>query len=689
MRAPDQKAPALEWALFYASLGWEVFPIRPQTKNGFYRYPEYANPEGGSVYSWKAQASKDPERIRRYWSEHPEAGIGMATGQRSGGVYVLDLDKPKEGRTQGGVHHLHEWEKEHGQTLNVNTAVSRTGSGGTQVFYHCTERPRISGTASGAGAAAIYPGYGVDTRGDGNFVVLPPSIHPNGTAYAWRRSPADFPVKAPNAAVLEYWTGDRSSPTGSEHGEHFDLPELIGEGSRTQTLVRYAGSVVSRAPGLSEEELRALVRLVNETHCRPPLSDRELEREVLGSVAKFKAREAAKDFGGGAPDPEPEPVPDTDDYAGRTAAAALESFWRDTGNLAEPIPTGFPLLDEFFDGGLYPGLYILGAVSSLGKTTFVLQIADQIAKAGTDVLIFSLEMSRAELMSKSLSRLTAQISAKLEGESVASLVNLDRIPNAKTARALTDPRRIMNYRPEERDLVEAASVAYREMGIRIWIDEGPKGGDVDSAYIRKRVEEHISITGRRPVVFVDYLQIMGGDPHLTDKQKTDRDVKALRTIGRDNRLPVFAISSFNRENYSQEVSMTAFKESGAIEYSSDVLLGLQPQGMEEGKDKAKDNQQRVEKTKRLQVRPLELKVLKQRSAATGRRISYNYTPAFNVFEEGDESFAPERPKRTRQKAAPAAPLLERIAEALGLLVRDRLLDQENPFTKAEEDLDDF
>ena len=70
------------------------------------------------------------------------------------------------------------------------------------------------------------------------------------------------------------------------------------------------------------------------------------------------------------------------------------------------IPTGFDQLDEALDGGLFEGLYIIGAISSLGKTTFTLQIADQIAKSGEDVLIFSLEMSRSELMAKSISRET-------------------------------------------------------------------------------------------------------------------------------------------------------------------------------------------------------------------------------------------------------------------------------------------
>ena len=68
------------------------------------------------------------------------------------------------------------------------------------------------------------------------------------------------------------------------------------------------------------------------------------------------------------------------------------------------ISTGFDALDGLLDGGLYPGLYFIGAISSLGKTTLALQIADNIAKAGHGVLIFSLEMSTSELMAKTISR---------------------------------------------------------------------------------------------------------------------------------------------------------------------------------------------------------------------------------------------------------------------------------------------
>ena len=99
--------------------------------------------------------------------------------------------------------------------------------------------------------------------------------------------------------------------------------------------------------------------------------------------------------------------------------------------------------------------------------------------------------------------------------------------------------------------------------------------------MRDIVQSHINQTGRKPVVFVDYLQIIApADVHATDKQNTDINTFELKEISRDYGIPVFAISSFNRENYLEPVSMTSFKESGAVEYSSDVLFGLQYAGME-------------------------------------------------------------------------------------------------------------
>lgn len=279
------------------------------------------------------------------------------------------------------------------------------------------------------------------------------------------------------------------------------------------------------------------------------------------------------------------------------------------------IHTGFPKLDVALDGGLFEGLYILGAITSLGKTSFALQVADQIAQLGRDVLIFSLEMARSELMAKSISRWTL----------LDCLAGKASVSNAKTARGITDGKRHQHYSETEHQLIRRAVDVYGRYAGRLYIHEGI--GDIGVDQIRGAVEQHIRFTDNRPVVLVDYLQILAPyNERFSDKQNTDKAVLELKRVSRDHKIPVIGISSFNRQNYKEAVTMEAFKESGAIEYSSDVLLGLQLDGA--GK---KDFDATAEKRKT--PRQVEMVVLKNRNGAVGERIGMEYYPMFNYFKE--------------------------------------------------------
>ena len=290
-------------------------------------------------------------------------------------------------------------------------------------------------------------------------------------------------------------------------------------------------------------------------------------------------------------------------------------------------PTGFSELDKELDGGLYPGLYILGAISSLGKTTLMLQIADQIAAQGYDVLYFSLEMAATELMSKSISRHTFKL---CQGDK----------SKAKTARGITTASRYGGYSKAEKQLIDAAIVAYSEYAGNIYLYEGI--GDIGVMQIRQEVAEHKKLTGNTPIVFVDYLQILAPyDMRASDKQNTDKAVLELKRLSRDFKTPVFAVSSFNRDNYANEVNMAAFKESGAIEYGSDVLLALQPQGMKPGStaNDQKHNIALVKKCKASRERSVEAVILKNRNGKTGGKVGFIYYALFNCFEQ-DYGFKP-------------------------------------------------
>ena len=277
------------------------------------------------------------------------------------------------------------------------------------------------------------------------------------------------------------------------------------------------------------------------------------------------------------------------------------------------IPTGFAELDKVLDDGLYDGLYILGAISSLGKTSFLLQMADQIAQNGQDVLVFSLEMAKSELMAKSISRLTYETATNAS--------------NAKTTRGILSGKRYENYSADEHYIIDAGIHKYSTYADNLFIFEGM--GDIGAAEIREIVGNHIRCTGNKPVVIIDYLQILAAaDPRATDKQNTDKAVFELKRMSRDFKIPVIGISSLNRANYTSEVSMAAFKESGAIEYSSDVLIGLQFATNGE-----KITPDAIDRFKRESVRKIELKVLKNRNGMTGDAISYDYNPMFNHFKE--------------------------------------------------------
>ncbi len=289
-----------------------------------------------------------------------------------------------------------------------------------------------------------------------------------------------------------------------------------------------------------------------------------------------------------------------------------------------PIKTGFNLLDNSLDGGIRPEqLIIIGAISSLGKTTFVLQAADFIAKSGQDVLIFSLEMSENELMSKSISRQTF----------TSCGINENDLSLAKTSLGITSGDRWKNYSKAEKEHINKAVKEYTQSAKHIYINVGC--GNITVDYIRKQVENQIHLTNRKPIVIVDYLQILA--PHsdrISDKQATDYNVTSLKRIARDFKLPVIAISSFNRTSYTSTAKMSAFKESGSIEYSSDILITLT---LKNATDEEKTTKEKAVSNDIRTPRNIELTILKNRSGRTGDVIPYLFYAAFNTFVESNDS----------------------------------------------------
>ena len=276
--------------------------------------------------------------------------------------------------------------------------------------------------------------------------------------------------------------------------------------------------------------------------------------------------------------------------------------------------TGFKNLDKEING-VVPGLYVLGAISSLGKTTYITQLADQMASRGEHIIFFSLEQSRFELVAKSISRQTCILNPKEAKTSLSIMQNTDVA-----------------------DITIKAVEQYQPIAHNTIIVEGNFNINVIS--IREYVEQYIAFTGIKPVVVLDYLQILRPiNDRLTDKQQVDYNVTELKRISRDYDIPIFVICSFNRDNYTTTVDFTSFKESGAIEYSADVVMGLQLKVMEEIQEMKKPTisqiRNKINDAKNETPRRVELIGLKNRNGKSYFKCNYKYYPAFNYFEEAD------------------------------------------------------
>ena len=246
----------LKAALYYATkYGWAVFPVKAEEKRPH-------TPHGCK------DAKKDPGAIRAWWKKWPNDSVGIATGSISN-LIVIDEDLDDE-KGLDGIMAMDAWEKDNGVTL-PDTARAITGRGGAHLYFHYTGKDILN-------RAGIIDG--VDVRGEGGYVVAPPSIHPNGVEYAWEEDPDDVGIAEVNDVVLKFL----ATGTVKESGEKFTLPAIIDSGTRNSTLYHFACSL--QAQGLSDTAIMAAVQEENKLRCVPPIDDDELEL-LVGSALKY------------------------------------------------------------------------------------------------------------------------------------------------------------------------------------------------------------------------------------------------------------------------------------------------------------------------------------------------------------------------------------------------------------------
>lgn len=247
-------------ALDYLARGWSVIPVHARDKRPLVSWQEYqqSRPTAAEVRSWFAR-----------W---PDANVGVVTGAVSG-LVVADVD-PRHGGEAGLVM----LERQHGPLPRTVEAVS--GSGGRHLYFahpggHVHNR------------VALAPG--IDLRGDGGMIVVPPSMHSCGARYAWREGRA--PDEVPLAPLPAWLVGDVVPPHG-RLGHPLSywrqlLVEGVAAGSRNNTIASLSGHLLWH--GVDPDIVIELLLCWNRERCRPPLSDDEVVR-VVQSITQLQRR---------------------------------------------------------------------------------------------------------------------------------------------------------------------------------------------------------------------------------------------------------------------------------------------------------------------------------------------------------------------------------------------------------------
>lgn len=250
----------LTGALALARRGVPVFPVNAATKA-----PRL-------VAHGVLDATTDARLIEQWFSKLiPDAGVAAATGSRSG-IVVVDVD-PRHGG--------HDGMRDASGRLGNLPPTTRVGtpSGGYHLWCRLPEGVEVRNSAG-----KIAPG--VDVRGDGGYVVCPPTRGPRG-AWEWigRRPLAEAPV--------EWLTAVRppEKPKRAPAGEWVAALRAIPDGQRNATLARLVGLLLGA--GIDRDVVAELALAVSATRCRPPLPPDEVER-IVTSIAGRERRKVAK-----------------------------------------------------------------------------------------------------------------------------------------------------------------------------------------------------------------------------------------------------------------------------------------------------------------------------------------------------------------------------------------------------------
>ena len=257
----------MQAALYYSQeKQWGVFPLKPRDKRPLFPSAHEAGNqckgECGKVGHGFHDATVDPSIISAWWGTSPDAGIGIATGKKSG-MFVLDIDAG-----HGGEETIATLLDKNGKL--PETPIQKTGGGGRHVVF---AYPPVD-IRNSAGKL----GQGLDIRGEGGYICGAPTIHPTGTPYKWLEAPSKTKLAQAPDWLIHALIDDKPQATQT-------TADAYPTGQRNQALTSLAGSM--RRRGMTEAAIYNALMVENAARCVPPLSSAEVQL-IATSVCRYQ-----------------------------------------------------------------------------------------------------------------------------------------------------------------------------------------------------------------------------------------------------------------------------------------------------------------------------------------------------------------------------------------------------------------
>ena len=238
-------------AIEYLGRGWSVVPAGECTKRPIVRWQQFQH------------QLPTKEQLSEWFARWPRANLAVVTGEISG-IVVVDID-PKHGGTDA----LATLEARHGKL--PDTVESITGGGGRHIYFAHPGRDVRN-------RAGLAPG--IDLRGDGGCIIVPPSVHPSGNSYEWKPGHAPGQI---DLAVFPVWLEQPRFAKGGTEGHTLDYwrklaHDGVKDGQRNSTIASFTGHLLWH--GVDPDVVIELMLAWNRVRCRPPLEDGEVIRTV-------------------------------------------------------------------------------------------------------------------------------------------------------------------------------------------------------------------------------------------------------------------------------------------------------------------------------------------------------------------------------------------------------------------------